>query len=306
MREGQDKIAPPPIFHQDETDGMKAILRKACYGCAVLFVWATTSTTIAAAEPSDLLIDVQRGTLPIVMSAPHGGTIDAPGVPHRKNIDAERFVTGIDGNTLELAHKIADAVEKELGGKPYFTFARFRRRHLDANRSAEHAYEVPAAKLYYDEYHGTLTEFCREVQNKFGAGLFIDVHGQNAYPDEVLVGTVGGETVKLLRQRFGDESLVGRNGVVGFLRSAGLKTMPAIDATEFNLPRFNGGYTVQSYGSHKPIGIDAVQFEYGGTYRQTEKLDDTAKRTAAAIAKFYREYLPQKPQAEKKASAATP
>ncbi len=62
--------------------------------------------------------------------------------------------------------------------------------------------------------------------------------------------------------------------------------MPELNATEFNLPRFNGGYTVQTYGSHKAEGIDAVQFEYGSNFRAADKLDDTAKRTAAAIKSF--------------------
>ena len=264
-----------------------------------------TSTSIRAAEPSDPLIDVGRGTLPIVISAPHGGSTDVPGVPGRVNVNAERFVTGIDGNTRELAHKIFAEIEKQLGGKPYYVVARFKRRNLDANRTAEHSYEVPEAKFYYDAYHGTLAEFCREVQNKYGTGLFIDVHGQGAYPDDILVGTVGGETVKLLRQRHGDEALVGRNGVVGFLQAAGLETMPELNSSEFNLPRYNGGYTVQTYGSHKAEGIDAVQFEYGSSFRKAEKLDDTAKRTVAAIAKFYAAYLPKKAQAGIKVPAAS-
>ncbi len=79
--------------------------------------------------------------------------------------------------------------------------------------------------------------------------------------------------------------------------------MPGLDATEFNLPQYNGGYTVQTYGSHRAEGIDAVQFEYGSSYRKLEKLDDTAKRTAAAIAKFYAAYLPKKAQALKEPAA---
>lgn len=258
---------------------------------AVLLLFAPLP--VRAADRSDLLIDVGRGTLPIVISAPHGGMTDVPGVPGRVNVNAERFVTGIDGNTRELAHKIFAEIEKQLGGKPYFVVARFKRRNLDANRTAEHSYEVPEAKIYYDAYHSTLAEFCRDVQNKFGTGLFIDVHGQAVFPDNILVGTVGGETVKLLRQRHGDEALVGPGGVLGFLSAAGLQTMPELNATEFNLPRFNGGYTVQTYGSHKAEGIDAVQFEYGSNFRAADKLDDTAKRTAAAIKSFYQAYLPK-------------
>ncbi len=271
-----------------------------CWIIAICFI----ARSATAAEPVDPLIDVGRGTLPIVISAPHGGMVDMPGVPARVNVNAERFVTGVDGQTHELAHKIVKEIEKQLGGKPYFVIARFKRRFVDANRTAEHAYEVPAAKPYYDAYHDTLAKFCREVQNQYATGLFIDVHGQAAYVNDVLVGTNGGQTMKLLRQRYGDEALVGRNGVVGFLRSAGLRTMPEIDATDFNLPRFNGGYTVQTYGSHKAEGIEAVQFEFGSNYRAVNRLDDTAKRTAQAIAKYYELYLPHEPQTVKQKPAA--
>lgn len=266
-------------------------------GLEVLVGFVLLATAAAAgAEPTDPLIDVGRGTLPIIISAPHGGSTDVPGVPGRVNVNAERFVTGIDGNTRELAHKLFVEIEKQLGGKPYYVVARFKRRNLDANRTAEHAYEVPEAKFYYETYHRNLADFCREVQNQFGTGLFIDVHGQASFPNDILVGTVGGETVKLLRQRHGDEALVGHSGVVGFLRAAGMTTMPGLDATELNLPQYNGGYTVQTYGSHKAEGIDAVQFEFGSKYRGSDRLNDTAKRTAAAIARFYETYLPKKRQ----------
>lgn len=251
------------------------------------------SAPVVAAEPPDPLMDVGRGTLPIVISAPHGGLEDIPGVPPRENKEAERFVTGADVNTRELAHKIIKQLEERLGGKPYYVVARFRRRFLDVNRTPEHAYESPDAKFYYDEYHATLAEFCREVQKKYdGVGLLIDVHGQATYKDEVLVGTVGGKSVTRLRDRFGDEALVGKDGVVGFLQAAGFRTMPAIDATDFNVPKYNGGHITQSFGSDRPAGLDAVQFEFGSNYRGKETLDDTAKRTADAIEHYYRAYLP--------------
>jgi N-formylglutamate amidohydrolase len=243
------------------------------------------------AEPSDPLIDVRRGTLPIIISAPHGGLEDVPGVPVRTNRDAFRFVTGADVNTRELAHAIIREIEKRVDAKPYYVVARFRRRYLDVNRTPEHAYESPGAKFYYDAYHDTLAQFCREVQNRYGVGLLIDVHGQATYKDQVLVGTVGGESVKLLRQRKGDGALVGEDGVVGFLQRAGFRTQPALDATDFNVPRYNGGHITQAYGSNHPAGVDAVQFEFGSNYRKKEQLADTASRAADAVESYYRAYL---------------
>lgn len=241
--------------------------------------------------PSDPLIDVQRGTLAIVITAPHGGSVDIPNVPLRANRDAYRFVTGMDQNTSRLAHTMAKELEKRLGAKPYFVTARFHRKYIDANRAAEHAYESPAAKPYYDGYHDTIAEFCREILKNNGTGLLIDVHGQAIYKDEILVGTVGGTTVPLLRERFGAEALVGKTGMVGELQASSLRTMPAINATDFHVPKFDGGFTVQNYGSHKPGGLDAIQFEFGSNYRSVEHVDDTARRAAAAVERFYRRYM---------------
>lgn len=252
-----------------------------------------TAPTVRDAKPvpADPLIDVQRGTLAIVITAPHGGTSDVPGVPLRVNRDAYRFVTGTDANTHRLAHGMAKELEKRLGAKPYFVIARFQRKYIDANRAADHAYESAAAKPYYEGYHDTIAEFCREILKNNGTGLLIDVHGQAIYKDEILVGTVGGTTVPLLRERFGAEALVGKNGMVGELQAAGLRTMPALNATDFHVPKFDGGFTVQNYGSHKPGGLDAIQFEFGSNYRSPEHVDDTARKTAAAVDRVYRRYM---------------
>lgn len=251
------------------------------------------SATVRAVKPvpADPLIDVQRGTLAIVITAPHGGGADVPNVPLRVNRDAFRFVTGMDQNTSRLAHGMAQELEKRLGAKPYFVTARFHRKFIDANRAAEHAYESPAAKPYYDGYHDTIAEFCREILKNNGTGLLIDVHGQAIYKDDILVGTVGGTTVPLLRERFGAEALVGKTGMVGELQAAGLRTMPALNAANFHVPKFDGGFTVQNYGSHKPSGLEAIQFEFGSNYRATERVDDTARRAAAAVEGFYRRYM---------------
>jgi N-formylglutamate amidohydrolase len=248
-----------------------------------------TSASKPAAD-SDPLIDVQRGTAAIIITAPHGGSADVPGVPLRVNRDAYRFVIGTDAQTHRLALGMAKELERRLGVKPYFVMARFQRKYIDANRAAEHAYESPAAKPYYDAYHGTIDDYCREILKNHGGGLLIDVHGQAIYKDEILVGTVGGATVPLLRERFGPEALVGKTGMVGRLQDAGFRTMPAINTTDFHVPRFDGGFTVQNYGSHKPNGLDAIQFEFGSNYRLPEKVDDTAKRAAAAVEGFYLRY----------------
>jgi len=49
---------------------------------------------------------------------------------------------------------------------------------------------------------------------------------------------------------------------------------------------------VQTYGSHRETGIDAIQLEIGTNLRKLAVLDRTAADLADAIAVFTREYLP--------------
>lgn len=258
------------------------------------------------ALPSDPLIDVRRGTIPIVICSPHGGKEIVPGVPQRKNRPVNppkgdpKWVIGTDVNTRELAQELVADLERQLGGKPYYVMARFQRRFIDANRAPEHSYEVPEAKFYYDAYHDTIAEYCREVQKKFGTGLVIDVHGQASFKDDILIGTAGGTTVTLLLERYGRGALVGREGLVGIMLDAGVKVKPDLNSETFNVAAgLNGGYTVQTYGSSRPTALEAVQFEYGSNYRKLENIDDSARKTAAGVAKFYEAYILKKQPAAK-------
>ena len=256
--------------------------------------------------PSDPLIDVRRGTIPIIICSPHGGKEIVPGVPQRKNRPVNppkgdpKWVIGTDVNTRELAQQLVADLEEKLGGKPYYVMARFQRRFIDANRAPEHSYEVPEAKFYYDAYHDTIAEYCREVQKKFGTGLVIDVHGQASFKDEILIGTFNGTTVQLLLERYGRGALVGKEGLVGMMLDAGTKVKPDLNSETFNVAAgLNGGYTVQTYGSSRPTALEAVQFEYGSNYRKMESIDDSARKSAAGVAKFYEAYIVKKKTAEK-------
>jgi hypothetical protein len=68
---------------------------------------------------------VQKGTLPIIVSVPHGGTREVPGVPERRGAGVAKFVTVRDANTSELAEAFAAALEEKLDGKPWMVVARF-------------------------------------------------------------------------------------------------------------------------------------------------------------------------------------
>src|SRR5580765_8135041 len=172
---------------------------------------AGTSTMPCLAETApDPFVIVRQGQLPIVISAPHGGTTALPGVAERQNRGAKQFNTGRDLRTLEFAEKLAAAIERELGQAPFVVIAKFERKQVDANRPTADAYDAPGAsgqKRFYDAYHRALAEARAQVQTTFGRGLLLDIHGQGREPDAIFRGTNNGRAVAQLVRRSGEAAV---------------------------------------------------------------------------------------------------
>jgi N-formylglutamate amidohydrolase len=260
---------------------------------AVLAVLVALAPAQDTKPPASELVTVQVGKLPIILSAPHGGTKEIPGVPERKGEGLEKgskgFFAGRDNGTEELAALLSAAIEKKMGAKPYLVAARFHRKFLDANRPPEIAYESDKAKPTYDVYRGTLAAYCREVKKNYGKGLLLDLHGQGSQPENVIRGTQNGKTVSLLIQRYGEKAHTGPNSFFGLLQTHGCKVNPD-NLKDLEVKGLNGGHIVQTYGGES-FGIDAMQLEFGGEYRSLDNRKDTADRVAAAIADYAKLYL---------------
>lgn len=246
----------------------------------------------------DDLVVTQAGQLPIILSAPHGGTKEIPGVPPR-DVDGRPkggtgYVVGRDTGTEELAHAVATAIEQRFGKKPYCVFARAHRKFLDPNRPPNIAYDDADAKPVYEHYHRSVERYCRDVREKYHGGLLLDIHGQGTAKDTVFRGTKNGQTVLLLRERFGEGAHCGPESLFALLKAQGWKVHPdPFDGKE--QPGFTGGYTVQTYGSHQGHGIDAVQLEFGMDYRTKENHEKVAAALAEAVDGYARLYLTVKP-----------
>jgi N-formylglutamate amidohydrolase len=243
-------------------------------------------------SPADL-VSVQKGSLPIIVSVPHGGTREVPDVPERQGRGIANFFTVRDANTIEIAEAFSESLEKKLGGKPWMVVALFDRKYVDANRPPDGAYEADRAKPYYDAYHAALAAACKAIQKKHRGGILLDIHGQGEYPDFLCRGTRNGETVKLLRERRGWDAVAGADSILGRMEKAGYKILPRCDAGESakEEPAFAGSHIVESYGSHTGYGIDAIQLEFGTSHRLRKAYPKTAADLAAAVAAFHEAYL---------------
>jgi N-formylglutamate amidohydrolase len=238
-------------------------------------------------SPRAILVDVQTGTMPIVLTAPHGGSTEVPGVPPRTSGQVIR-----DFGTLELALGVAAELQHQLGQRPYTVAARFHRRSIDANRPPDLAFELAEAEAHYAAYHDAVRCSVDDVRRRWqSSGILIDIHGQSDDPGTIHRGTQNGRTMRRVLERSGDVALVGPTSVLGRLRDLGYPIHPSGACAERESPRFNGGYTVQTYGSHQPDGIDALQIELGSSFRRGATLSQLVVDLADAIATYYQVFL---------------
>jgi N-formylglutamate amidohydrolase len=269
---------------------------------AALFVATSLTFTAAAQDKSPAselkrLITIETGEIPIILSAPHGGSRSISGVPARKGETAKQFVTVTDTNTHRLTQALAAALEKKWG-KPTVTIAHFSRRYLDANRPAEDAYESESAKPIYDAYHESLRKAVERTREKWGRGLLLDIHGQAAEKATLFRGTANGQTCSLLLERLGPDGLMGKEGLLGRLHDKGYLIHPEPGSKAKEDSRYSGGHIVRTYGASGGTGIDAVQFELGGDFRKESTIQKTASDLADAICQFanlyFEDSIPQK------------
>lgn len=265
---------------------------------------ASPAAPAELARPTDL-ITVQRGTLPIIISAPHGGQCRVPG-----STDRTKGVTVRDDMTSEVALLVAQRLTARLGAKPSFVIAQFSRKDADPNRDATsgEAHENDAAKAQYDAYHRALRTLVDEAAKAPRGAILIDLHGQKREPDAIVRGTRDGKTVAKLLKLHGMDALTGPDSICGRLRAAGYTVLPTepddkaktdpADRHPLDEAFFDGGYIVAHYGSDRPGGIDAIQLELG-RMRSTETLK-LSRTIADAIAAFYERYLAPEPPADKK------
>lgn len=237
------------------------------------------------------LVSVRAGTLPIVLTAPHGGRSAIPGVePRTGSKTSKGFSVAFDTDSDELAEALADEIEHRTGERPTLIVARFSRKYVDANRPAADAYESPLGKPVYDAYHAAVEKARQDILKRFGTGLLLDIHGQGRRSDAIFRGTADGKTVRHLTKAYGMAALTGKDGLLGGLEAKGYRFVPSCAEPESKEdPSFDGGWTVRHYASDD---FDAVQLETGISLRR-DKRAQTARDLAEAVCAFAKRYMPK-------------
>jgi N-formylglutamate amidohydrolase len=228
-----------------------------------------------------LYLSIETGTLPIVLSAPHGGTMTVPGVPMRQT-----GTTVLDTNTYQLAAAIHGAIASLTGRRAALVAALASRSYVDFNRASGDAYESASLAPLYQAYHLALQQAvsAARLQSADGA-LLIDIHGQGSDATAVFRGTRGGQTSSLTML------YASPGGFLTRLQALGIDISPR-NAAGAEHPDYDGGCIVASYGAGTSGGINAVQLEFGMDYRQSGVVSTTAGQVADAIVEHLRRFAP--------------
>jgi N-formylglutamate amidohydrolase len=240
------------------------------------------------------LVSRYRGTMPVILTCPHGGDKQPPGVPNKRTgagLPSDcRFETNTDRFTRTITRGIAQLLFDVFGEAPYVVIANFDRAFIDANRRAPDkcAFEDQDARQFYQEYHNTVRNFVDEIRaDNGGLGLLFDIHGTEKIdhdPADVYLGTLNGEAISNLLNR-DSLAMSRRRSLPGLLREAGYVVSAKIPET------LQGDFTLETYGSSKADGVDAIQIEIESTLRtDTRKrevfIEDLAYAISSLIARY--------------------
>lgn len=216
-----------------------------------------------------LLVSRCQGAMPLVLTCPHGGDEQPPGVPKRTGAKLPpeldcRFETNTDRFTRTVTRGVAQFLFDVFGQAPYVVIANFGRDYIDANRSRDCAFEDRDARQFYEEYHNTIRNFVDEISaDNGGLGLLLDIHGTaliSGDPADVYLGTLDGEAISSLLSR--DPLAMSRKrSPPGLLREAGYVVSSKIPET------LKGDFTLEEYGSSNTDGVDAIQIEIESALR---------------------------------------
>lgn len=233
----------------------------------------------------------ENGNIPLILTAPHAGAIQYPGMRARRDNNSQFFSIVRDINTDKLALETANNMKLRFGIRPYTIFPKIHRRYVDLNRPINQSASCSLGRQFYGYYHRTLAGIIDDVKDKWDSGLLIDIHGQTADKFMIYRGTNDGMTVSCLLDRNGWESINGPYSILGILEDRGYHVYPKRASRTSEKPRFKGGFTVRTYGSHKPSGIDAIQIEVGSALRSSQSVYRTAADFSYALRVFRDHFL---------------
>ena len=253
-------------------------------------------------------VEYVAGDLPVIVTAPHGGSLRPAEMPDRASPDTLR-----DANTQELVRAIDSAFAVTTGHHPHVVICRVHRVKLDCNREESvGAGTDPDSRTAWEDFQRFVGVARAAVVAASGRGLLLDIHGhghtiQRLELGYLLSGTQLGLADSVLDQAGWRDStsirdLLGRagqplttvlrgpNGLGTLFAAQGFPSVPsATDPAPNGTPYFSGGYLSETYGSRNGGSVSAVQIE--SNFTGVREAPATRAAFAGAFVVVVREYL---------------
>jgi hypothetical protein len=229
-------------------------------------------------------IEYIPGDLPVILTAPHGGSLEPAEIPPQEGVLAK------DGGSLETTLLLYEYLHEETGRTPHVIINHLTRHRLNANRDRDGAsYGNEHAAHAWDEFHDYIEDAKSWVTASCGKGHLFDMHtnGHSEAWNEMGFALTSAELdlpddqldTQELREKSTVRSLVtpdevsfvevlrGPTSLGGLLDAMDIKavpspTHPGPDGGGY----FTGGYNVRRHGSRDGGVIDSTQIESHFSY----------------------------------------
>lgn len=253
------------------------------------------------------------GTMPLIISVPHGGTTLLPEVPIR---GCKGAVTVTDTKSIELAREIQKAFEKKYGLTPFIVICSLSRKNVDQNRAIdEGTCSNEQMRKPWNAFHNYIDSALAMAVKKFGSAIYIDLHGHGHTNQRLELGysldakdlpeistnndlsalakksTINNLLLLNKKTNFKD-LMIGNNAFGTLITEAGSPAVPSkqdpyiADGGKY----FNGGYNTRTYTSAAYPQVFGWQIEsnYKGV-RDDAGRPEFAKSFADVMMKFFKE-----------------
>ncbi len=222
-------------------------------------------------------IEYIPGSLPIIISAPHGGELTPPEVPIYNDGLAR------DGGSQEYARAVAQSLFNLTGKYPHLIINHLARNRLNLNRAQiDDNHENPLAMVAWNEFHNFISSAKDWVSQACGKGLYFDFHtnghdhGYNELgyllsrnelneADSIINNLANNSSLNHLASEDAhllSELVHGEMSLGNILNEQyQLLTIPNAINIPFNHDYFTGGYNTRTHGSIDGGVIDGIQIE---------------------------------------------
>ena len=226
-------------------------------------------------ENSKNFIEIEKGTIPLIFSVPHGGTFEPHNVPKRSS-----GIMGVDKKTIGLTRELVSYIEimsekkNAFIQKPSCIISKIRRCKIDLNRDETEAFHADSklGKKVYWNFHKDLEKLISENIKMFNYSLLIDIHGfeKHKRPEgfrdvELVLGTNNLTSLFPVPIPIKDWDKNIRGKIIRKFIDLGIPIAPSHPRRKEYI--LTGGFIIQKYGASNIPVSQTMQIEFSDIIR---------------------------------------